>query len=765
MTADLLYFTAKKIVMKKNKDGILKKKVDGMPPGWQNLTEENITDHIHIDKGDKVICVRTGKLNNITVFDFDSKEAYDNAVDMCNIITTFHTIKTPNGYHVYGKYVPGLKSYINTEHEIDIRSDGNVVFGNGTIREDGQKYEKYIDGSINREFPKELIDYIIEINEKPKSVSKKTKKNTTESIPKVKEEKNTRNKSELILDTILTKYIKEYDSWLKIIWAMRSDPDVSEEYAIKISKKAENYDEDFFIKTYRNYKYGKEITKKTYYYYAKLSDPIKFYDICQSFDNHEFGNIDVAETFIELSGDSIVCISSKTSKEDDKIFIYDEHMERWREDKNGDLICNMVEGVLLPYYKNLKKIIEKEYMECNIQDEEKKLEIGKKYGAVKDVLKIIQVLTNGKDLYKIIRRKVKTHTHDIRFNMLESQTNNLHFKNGVLDVMTGIFRKKNKYDYMTLSLSWDYIEDKNDIDPTIIDEVNSMFHKMELNEDVNKFIKSWLFYCLTGSTEEQIFLFQLGESAANGKSTLFSIMSKCFEFYTFKLDSKVFDLNYAQAHKQFAILIDKPVRFAYIEELGSKQIDGQLLKDTVDGEMNVNIMFSTADVCKSQAKINIAGNGILTIKLDKGVSRRMKVKECLSQFLPDQEFDDYENKKFIRDEKIMRKFEDDKFKNALLHILLEHKKITIPKEVNKFTDEIQNDCDPFKMDFDEFFIVTDIETDRTSVSEIEEYLKNYNAKAIKSNMRRIGNYKINVNKTHNQKKGCYEYIRLRTEEE
>ena len=94
-----------------------------------------------------------------------------------------------------------------------------------------------------------------------------------------------------------------------------------------------------------------------------------------------------------------------------------------------------------------------------------------------------------------------------------------------------------------------------------------------------------------------------------------------------KIASKVFDLNYAQAHKQFAILIDQPVRFAYIEELGSKQIDGQLLKDTVDGEMNVNIMFSTADVCKSQAKINIAGNGILTIKLDKGVKCKKNTKD------------------------------------------------------------------------------------------------------------------------------------------
>lgn len=755
MATELLYFTASKIKITKNNKGKDEKKVLGLPKAWNKLNEENISDHIHIDKGHKVICIRTGELNNITVFDFDSEEAYKNAIDNCNFITTFYTVKTPRGYHVYGKYNPDIKTSTNTEKKIDVRNDDGFVFGNGTIREDGEKYEKYIDGNLNSEFPKSFLDY----------VSKKPIKKNKVSIPKVKEEKKTQNKSELILDTIHLKYIKEYDSWLKIIWAMRSDPDITEQYAMQISKKADNYDEAFFIKTYRDYKYGKEITKKTYYYYAKLSNPTKFYDICQSFDNHEFGNIDVAEIFIELSGDSIVCIPSKTLKDDDKIYIYDEHMERWRLDVNGDLICNMIEAVLLPYYKNIKKIIEKEYIECNIEDEEKKTEISKKYGAVKDVLKMIQALTNCKDIYKIIRRKVKTYTQDIRFNMLESQTNNLHFKNGVLDVMTGIFRKKNKYDYMTLSLSWDYIEDKNHIDPTIIDDVNSMFHKMELNEDVNKFIKSWLFYCLTGSTEEQIFLFQLGESAANGKSTLFSIMSKCFEFYTFKLDSKVFDLNYAQAHKQFAILIDKPVRFAYIEELGSKQIDGQLLKDTVDGEMNVNIMFSTADVCKSQAKINIAGNGILTIKLDKGVSRRMKVKECLSQFLPDQEFDDYENKKFIRDEKIMRKFEDDKFKNALLHILLEHKKITIPHEVNKFTDEIQNDCDPFKMDFDEFFIVTDIETDRTSVSEIEEYLKSYNAKAIKSNMKRIGNYKINVNKTHNKKKGCYEYIRLRTDDD
>ena len=351
---------------------------------------------------------------------------------------------------------------------------------------------------------------------------------------------------------------------------------------------------------------------------------------------------------------------------------------------------------------------------------------------------------------------------------LKNKNYNLHFKNGVLIVMTGEFRKKDKYDYMTLALSWDYETDESKIDQAITDEINTMFKKMDTEPEINKFIKEWLFYCLTGSTDEQILLVQLGEDASNGKSTLFSIMSICFEFYTYKLDSKVFDIGYAQAHKQFVNLITKPVRFAYIEELGAKQQDSQLLKDTTDGEINVNVMYENSSVVKTQAKLNVGSNGIPNIKTDNGVKRRMKIKECVSQFKGDVTEDDYEKRIFVRDESLKEKFYNDDYKNAFLRILLNHrtKKLKIPDALNKYTDEIQNECDPFKTALEEHFIITQDEADRTNVSEIQNTLSSnsFNPKTIKSNMRRLG-FKINVNLTYEAKKGCYTGIRLKNHNE
>ena len=740
MADGLHYFTAEAIVI--GEEG--KKKVKGLPSGWQLLTEDNIKQHISLDKGHKVKCIRTGKLNNITVIDFDTPTAYKKAIKKYPELNTFFTTKTPRGYHVYGNYNANIKTSTNKLKKIDVRNDGGFVFGVGTIREDGEIYKNFVEGDLNNDFPQEFLDYVVHQKEK--------KKNKVTS--NIKEEKNTTQKEELILDMIHTKYISSYDSWLKIMWAMRSDDEVSEVLAKRISKKADNYNDESFKKIWNDTKYGKEISKKTYYYYAKKSNEKQFYKICQQHDSCQASTIAIANMFIELAGDSVVCDMNEC------IYVFDNALKKWRVDSSGDITCNLIEDIMIPYYTLLKDSINKEHDNCAMSDEKKAEELYAKYKNCETILGMIDSLANGSTLYKVIRRKIKAVEHDIRFNMLESQTNNLHFKNGVLDVMTGVFRQKDKYDYMTLSLSWNYIEDIKKIDTTVLNDVKSIFHKMELNENINNFIKSWLFYCLTGSTDKQIFLFQLGESAANGKSTMFSIMSKCFEFYTFKLDSKVFDLGYQSAHKQFIKLITHPVRFAYIEEIGEKRIDGQLLKDTVDGEINVNAMYGNADVCKSQAKINIAGNGIVSVKIDNGVSRRMKVKECVSQFLPTQEVDDYENMIFVCDESLAKKFENDMYKNALLHILLEHKNLVVPDEVNKYTTEIQSDCDPFKNELDKHFIFTEEETDRTSVDEIEEFLKKYSSKGIKTNMRRIG-YKLDINKTHNKKKGCYLKIRLK----
>ena len=144
----------------------------------------------------------------------------------------------------------------------------------------------------------------------------------------------------------------------------------------------------------------------------------------------------------------------------------------------------------------------------------------------------------------------------------------------------------------------------------------------------------------------------------------------------------------------------------------------------------------------------------------------MKIKECKSQFLDGLDADDYENRKFMKDERILKKFECDEYKNAFLKVLLSYKTVTIPDELNNYTNEIQGECDPFKAALEQHFIVTGLEDDRTSVAEIETTLKSgsYNPKTIKSNMRRIG-YKVCINLYYNLKRGCYTGLRMKEDGE
>ena len=716
-------FTAKKITL--TDEG--KKRIEGLPSGWEKLTESKIV------KGHKALCVRTGRLNNITVIDFDSEKSYNKAIKKFPDLSQFFTIKTPRGFHIYAKYNPEIKTTTNVERKIDVRNDGAFVFGAGTVREDSQEYRDLIQGDLNLELSDDIIKY----------VGKKPKKKNATPTPIIKDEKKQLSKIKEICGAISTHLIQNYDSWLKIIWAMRNSPEIDEDFARSISMKASNYTTEGFNKVYFDTKHGRTITPPTLFYYAKKSGSKKFYEIIRKHDKYSSQNectvIDMADKFIELVGDNIVC----TKKEELLVWSGD----YWRLDRIGDIMTNMIEKVLLEYYKGFLDTLDE----------------GSE--ARDNIINTIHTLStqNGMtNVYKTVRRKAKIVEHDITFNMLESQNDNLHFRNGVLNVVTEEFRPRDKYDYMTLSLSWDYETDKSKIPTTITDDINSMLFKMDSDDDINKFIKAWLFYCLTGSTELQKFLIQLGEDASNGKSTLFSIMSKCFEFYTYKLDSKVFDVGYAHAHKQLINLITKPVRFVYIEELGSKQIDAQLIKDTTDGEINVNVMYENSSVVKTQAKINIGSNGIPNIKMDNGVRRRMKIKECKSQFVDGITEDDYKNRKFVKDEKLIKKFLCDDYKNAFLNILLEHKTVVIPDALNKYTDEIQSDCDPFKSALEDHFILTDDEADRTNVLEIETTLSSgsYNSKTIKSHMRRLG-FKVDSDKRYKDKKGCYLKIRLK----
>jgi len=81
-----------------------------------------------------------------------------------------------------------------------------------------------------------------------------------------------------IADLIDAIYLTNYDSWLSILWAMKSEG-FTEEQAKQISKKAPNYTEEGLMNAWNKPKQEITITQGTLNHYAKLINREEYYKI------------------------------------------------------------------------------------------------------------------------------------------------------------------------------------------------------------------------------------------------------------------------------------------------------------------------------------------------------------------------------------------------------------------------------------------------------------------------------------------------------
>ena len=125
-------FTISKIV----KDDKGKKTPIGMPM-WSKF--KTPSDCI-INKEHNVFCVITGIKNNISVIDCDTIVAYENIIKEFPVLENTYTVKTSRGFHIYVNYNPKAKTTTNAYLNIDVRSDGGMVFGAGTKTEFNTEY-------------------------------------------------------------------------------------------------------------------------------------------------------------------------------------------------------------------------------------------------------------------------------------------------------------------------------------------------------------------------------------------------------------------------------------------------------------------------------------------------------------------------------------------------------------------------------------------------------------------------------------------------
>lgn len=356
-------------------------------------------------------------------------------------------------------------------------------------------------------------------------------------------------------------------------------------------------------------------------------------------------------------------------------------------------------------------------------------------------------------------------------NTLDMREDVVNFKNGLVNLRNGEFRPRIMTDFFTKALSWDYNSKPS---TKTIKQIKEKFIRMTGdNVEHLTFMFHWLAYSITGNTDAQKFLYFLGYNASNGKSTFLTLMHNIFEFYVVKMGNNTFDAHNSTRHKQL-IHAKSPARLIYIEELSSKLLDTNLMKDLVSGQkLNVEKLYSTCESFSCKCKLILASNNNPRYITDAGIRRRGLVYEFTNQFV-EMQYADPKNKKYPIED-IVGLFESDVYKNALFSILLEQTKIfykeglQIPQFVRDGFSDICEINDTMKQFIEKYFVQTKDMSTRISK---EEFVILYNAEHgtkqdfidMLKDIKRLG-LSYNKELRCHGRKGCIVGIRRKTDTE
>ena len=670
-----------------NKD--LKKNIN-LPLGWQDSKEK-------IKISENVQCILTGKKNNIMVFDFDHRATYNAFTSKYDFLLDTFTVRTKKGFHHYFKYNPKLPSNIDVMKNfkmIDIISDGRFIISplSSYIDENGKKIiYKIINDMEIKELNDEQINLIYdEIKDSKKGINKiEVKTINNNEIP---------SNIELIADLISMDYIDNYDDYIRLVWAF-SNCDLYD-LSIKILSKSKKFNKEHHDKIYFNDK-RQVINIGSIMHYAKLSNFEEYIKLKPKLTKLLNNDDSLSNLFLDFEKDNIIF-------KDDKIYIYT--VNKWVLD-DGYTVKKIIRDTLNKYISYRIKLQQDLILQA---DEENRKGLIK---FAEELNKIQLRLTVKKSIDNILEFTKQTLSYEgrsknIEFDIGKDQIYNLHFRNGVYELKNKIFRPRIKTDYITKYLDWNFEPEK---DRFKIEEIKKDFKKIQPDDTQLKFLLGWLAYSLDGDNSKQKMKFNIGYTAANGKSTEFKIHKMIFDIYTMKLDNRTFDLNYSKTHKQFIHLINNPIRLAFIEELSRNNLDVNILKDFVDGDsLNVEIMYGTSTTKNIQCILSTCSNKDFNMReADSGIIRRGLVQYYNSKFIKNVE-DDYDKHIYKRVDRFEEKYLNEDYKNAYFHLLLEYYNSNdfIPTENENNFKDIVEQYDTFKMGCEKVFEFTHDQDDR-----------------------------------------------------
>lgn len=425
-----------------------------------------------------------------------------------------------------------------------------------------------------------------------------------------------------------------------------------------------------------------------------------------------------------------------SSKKERVIYIWNTNL-RFYEKIDFEVLIQLISQTLNPVLRQWKQTTEDELQMYGPDKKDEPADI--KY--IKQTLRYIIDRTKSSIINKIENNTYKNNIAKevVSLNIVSSKDmenintldNFLNFENYKVDLKTLEISERNTNDFITSLLPYEF---QPKCDKAIKKEIKEALLRICNNDpELLEFILCYFGYCITSETAEQNFLYCVGPSASNGKSTIIKMLKKALPIYVFKAKKDLFSIGNSKTHKYFTGM--KDMRIVYTEELDKSKIDGDLLKDVVDGDtINNEVLFGTTEPIEINFKLMFFSNNLMNFDNDAGIERRTITTEFKSKFVDEA---DYETEKvsnlnvFVKDPHFLDKFDSPDYKNALVHLLLPYAKkyfengITVPEKIKKTTKELCNENDKMKSFIDSMFETTGRDDDRIHKDAFKDLYNNY----------------------------------------
>ena len=237
---------------------------------------------------------------------------------------------------------------------------------------------------------------------------------------------------------------------------------------------------------------------------------------------------------------------------------------RWK--KCNNKLRTKISNNIVNYYKLMKNIINKnndQYKKSkNIEENENRKIIDKKELEYKYKIKKIDNLigdlrtTAFKNSVIKEAEEIFTDNHDNIVDKLDNDVYLLGFENGVYDIKNKCFREIKSEDYISMSVKYDYIDEKSkEYNKDIENKLQIFLEEIQPNKSQREYLLTYLSTCIIGLNLLQHFVIFLGEGR-NGKGKITDLISSVFGEYFSSFKSKLLTKPSTDANLADPMILD-----------------------------------------------------------------------------------------------------------------------------------------------------------------------------------------------------------------